>query len=113
VGYEPDMTHSSDSRLLLLSADDNVVIARTNLTRGDVVTIDGVQVTLSDDVDLGFKIARRDLGSGHKVIKYGAVIGSATAEIRRGDIVHLHNMRSDYLPTYSHEAGVGFTKRTV
>jgi altronate dehydratase small subunit len=106
------MTESSDSRLLLLSGDDNVVIARTNLTRGDVVNIDGVQVTLSDNVHLGFKIARCDLGSGHKILKYGAVIGSATAEIRRGDIVHLHNMRSDYLPTYSHEAGVGFTKRT-
>jgi altronate dehydratase small subunit len=106
------MTGSSDSRLLLLSENDNVVIARANLTRGDVVTIDGLQVTLLDDVHLGFKIARCDLGSGHKILKYGAVIGSATTEIRRGDIVHLHNMRSDYLPTYSHEAGVGFTKRT-
>jgi hypothetical protein len=107
------MTESSDSRLLLLSADDNVVIARTNLTCGDVVTIDGVQVTLSVDVPLGFKIARCDLSSGHKILKYGAIIGSATADIRRGDIVHLHNMRSDYLPTYTHEAaGVAFTKRT-
>src|ERR1700737_654834 len=106
------MSHSSYSRLLLLAAQDNVVIARTNLTRGDVVTIEGVQVTLSDDVHLGFKIARCDLAGGHKILKYGAVIGSATAEIRRGDIVHLHNMRSDYLPTYSHEAGVAFTKRT-
>jgi hypothetical protein len=80
--------------------------------RGDVVLIDDAQVTLSDDVHLGFKIARRDLGCGRKILKYGAVIGSATAAIRRGDIVHLHNMRSDYLPTYSHEAGVAFTKRT-
>jgi altronate dehydratase small subunit len=106
------MTGSPDSRLLLLSADDNVVIARANLTRGDLVTIDGVQVSLSEDVQLGFKIARCDLVAGQKVLKYGAVIGSATAGIRRGDIVHLHNMRSDYLPTYSHEAGTGFTKRT-
>jgi hypothetical protein len=80
------MTEASDSRLLLLSEQDNVVIARTNLTSGDVVTIDSVQVTLSDSVHLGFKLAR-------------------------GDIVHLHNMQSDYLPTYSHEAGVAFTKR--
>jgi hypothetical protein len=106
------MTEGSDSRLLLLSADDNVVIARVNLTRGDVVTIDGVQVTLSADIHLGFKIARCDLHSGQKILKYGAIIGSATAQIRRGDVVHLHNMRSDYLPTYSHDAGVGFTKRT-
>ncbi|MFL6602772.1 MAG: UxaA family hydrolase [Steroidobacteraceae bacterium] len=107
------MTQGSDSRLLLLSEQDNVVIARTNFTRGDVVTIDGVQVTLSDGVHLGFKIARGDVSAGQKIFKYGAIIGSATADIRRGDVVHLHNMRSDYLPTYSHEAGVAFTKRTV
>jgi altronate dehydratase small subunit len=106
------MTENSDSRLLLLSGDDNVVISRTNLARGDVVTIDGVQVTLSVDVHLGFKIARCDLGSGQKILKYGAIIGSATADIRRGDVVHLHNMRSDYLPAYSHDTGVAFTKRT-
>jgi PadR family transcriptional regulator PadR len=64
------MTEGSDSRLLLLSEQDNVVIARTNLTRGDVLSIDGVQVTLSDGVHLGFKIARCDLSAGQKVLKY-------------------------------------------
>jgi len=105
------MTESSDSRLLLLSGNDNVVIARTNLARGDVVTIDGVQVTLLEDVHLGFKIARCDLGSATR----SSSMARSSAPLRRDppwDIVHLHNMKSDYLPTYSHEAGVGFTKRT-
>jgi hypothetical protein len=102
-----------EPRLLLLAEEDNVVVARTNLKRGDVVNMDGASVTLSADAPLGFKIARVDLAPGDKVLKYGAVIGSATAPIARGDVVHLHNMKSDYLPTYSHESGHGFTKRTV
>ena len=100
-----------DRRLLLLSELDNVVVACANFESGDVVRIDGADVTLSDNVPVGFKIARRDFAPGEKVMKYGAAIGSTTATIQRGDVVHLHNMRSDYLPTYVHEGGVGFTRR--
>jgi hypothetical protein len=103
--------NSLDRRLLLLSEADNVVVACASLKSGDVVTFDGVDVTLNGDAPAGFKIARRDMAPGEKVMKYGAVIGSATAPIRRGDLVHLHNMKSDYLPTYVHDADLGFTKR--
>lgn len=101
----------SDRRLLLLRDQDNVVVACAALTSGDVVRLDDAEFKVRVDVPLGFKIARRDLVPGDKVFKYGAVIGSATTPIRRGDIVHLHNMKSDYLPTDAHETRFGFTKR--
>jgi hypothetical protein len=107
----PSATEAIDRRLLLLSEQDNVVVACARMTSGDVVRLEEVEVELRVDVPLGFKIARRDLEPGDKVLKYGAVIGSATMAIRRGDIVHLHNMKSDYLPTYAHETRFGFTKR--
>ena len=101
----------SDRQLLLLSESDNVLVTCVSLKKGAIVSVDGDQVALRADAPLGFKIARRDLAPGDKVLKYGAVIGSATAVIRRGDVVHLHNMKSDYLPTLAREAGSGFTKR--
>ena len=100
-----------DRRLLLLAEQDNVVVACANLQAGDVVRIDGEDVRLPADAPVGFKIARRDFVLGEKVTKYGAPIGSTTAAIKRGDVVHLHNMKSDYLPTHVHGDGVGFTKR--
>jgi altronate dehydratase small subunit len=100
-----------DRRLLLLSERDNVVVACANLEAGDVVRMDGEDVKLSANAPVGFKIARRDFVPGEKVLKYGADIGSTTTAIQRGDVVHLHNMKSDYLPTYVHDGGVGFTKR--
>ena len=106
-----EVRSSFDRRLLLLSEDDNVVVTCDSLKSGDAVTLDGDTVTLRADAPLGFKLARRDLAPGDKVLKYGAIIGSATAAIQRGDVVHLHNMRSDYLPTYAHGAGTSFTKR--
>jgi altronate dehydratase small subunit len=100
-----------DRRLLLLSEHDNVLVTCASLKNGDIVSLDGAAVAVLADAPIGFKIARCELAPGDKVFKYGAVIGSATAAIRRGDVVHLHNMKSDYLPTYAHEAGSGFTKR--
>jgi hypothetical protein len=100
-----------DRRLLLLSERDNVIVTCASLKKGDIVSLDGAAVVVRADAPLGFKIARCDLAPGEKVLKYGAVIGSATVPIQRGDVVHLHNMKSDYLPTYAHEAGSGFTKR--
>jgi hypothetical protein len=108
---ETTPSESIDRRLLLLSERDDVVAACANLQAGEVVRIDGDEVRLLADVPVGFKIARRDFVSGEKVTKYGAPIGSVTAAIKRGEIVHLHNMKSDYLPTYVHDGGVGFTKR--
>jgi altronate dehydratase small subunit len=107
----PRSVEPFDRRLLLLSEQDNVVVACANLQQGDVVRMDGEDVRLPVDAPVGFKIARRDFAPGEQVTKYGAAIGSTTAAIKRGDVVHLHNMKSDYLPTYVHDDGVGFTKR--
>ena len=90
-----------EPRLLLLSPDDNVVVVRQRLRAGDRVAVGGREVTLFGDVPLGHKLAFRPIGPGDKVLKYGAPIGSATAAIAQGEHVHVHNLQSDYTPTYT------------
>ena len=87
--------------LLLMSADDNCLIARLPLAAGAVVEIDGAPVTLREDIPLGYKVARRVLRSGDKVLRYGALIGSVTTEVACGAMLHTHNLASDYIPTYT------------
>ena len=58
-------------------------------------------VVIETSLELGHKIAARDIGSGERIIKYGAPIGSAIRDIRTGEHVHLHNIKSDYIPTYT------------
>jgi hypothetical protein len=55
---------------------------------------------LPADLPIGHKLARRTIAPGEKIMKYGAPIGSATARIAVGDHVHVHNVKSDYTPTY-------------
>lgn len=89
------------SPLLLMSPDDNCLIARERLDAGTRVVIDDIAITLPERIELGHKVARRALLTGDKVLRYGAIIGSATAPVEIGAHIHTHNLESDYLPTYT------------
>lgn len=69
-----------------ISAGDEVVIRDK---AGHTETI----VTLSA-VPYGHKIAVCDISEGEPIIKYGEKIGIATASIKRGEHVHVHNLDS-------------------
>lgn len=43
----------------------------------------------------GHKYARRDIKCGEEVIKYGYPIGTATADIKKGEHIHSHNLKSN------------------
>lgn len=90
--------------LLLLDPADNVLVCGASVRQGDLLTLDGRTFAAPADVALGHKLARTDLESGETVIKYGAPIGTVTAPVRRGEHVHSHNMRSNYIPTHTREA---------
>lgn len=89
---------------LLLHPDDNVLVCRAPIAEGDDILIDGRRVISAAEIDIGHKIARRDLKAGDKIIKHGAPIGSAVVDIRIGAHVHLHNIKSDYIATHTREA---------
>ena len=101
---------SSDRRLVLLAPDDNCVVVAQALHAGDRVTIDGESLAVAGAIGVGHKLARRAIARGEKVLKYGAIIGTASAPIARGEHIHTHNLQSDYLPTYTLEAGHRFVE---
>ncbi|ESQ75529.1 UxaA family hydrolase [Asticcacaulis sp. AC402] len=88
---------------ILLHDDDNVLVCREHAAGGQILIFDGADLSLSSDIDVGHKIARVDLRAGDKVLKYGAPIGSMTADAKRGDHVHMHNMKSDYISSHTRE----------
>ncbi len=94
---------TDQNTLLILSDRDNIGIAREGLAQGQEVFADGRGIILGDDVPLGHKIAIADISQGDQIIKCGISIGSATADIPCGGHLHLHNVKSDYIPTYTRE----------
>ena len=73
-----------------INREDNVATALTPLVPGPV------------ELPMGHKIALRDIRNGEDIVKYGVVIGRATADIPAGSWVHLHVMRSVYDQRSSH-----------
>ena len=53
--------------------------------------LDNVEVNLND----GHKYALVDIKAGENIIKYGNPIGHATADIKKGEHVHTHNVRTN------------------
>jgi (2R)-sulfolactate sulfo-lyase subunit alpha len=91
--------------LMQLSPSDNVGVLTRHVTAGESLQIAGHRMVAPCDLALGHKVALRSIAGGEPVVKYGAPIGSATANITAGEHVHLHNMRSNYLPTFTLKTG--------
>jgi hypothetical protein len=100
------MSDSNDARLpplLLLHPDDNILVARRDIAAGERVALDGETFVIPHAVELGHKLARRDIAAEARVFKYGAPIGSMKIAVARGEHVHMHNLRSDYIPSTTRE----------
>ena len=93
--------------LLLLHPDDNIVVARRDIAAGERVEIDGESFSIPSAVELGHKLARRAIAADARVLKYGAPIGSMKTSVSRGEHVHMHNLRSDYIPSTTREGTDG------
>src|SRR5712672_578903 len=61
-----------------------------------VVTADNssFHLTAKMDVPIGHKIALNDIKTGDTVWKYGHDIGKAVADIKKGEHVHVHNLKT-------------------
>ena len=65
-------------RFLKINAADNVAVALADdLHEGETLDVEGVAVTLREDVARGHKFALRDIAAGENVVKYGYPIGHA------------------------------------
>ena len=91
---------TSDKTVIQLHPSDNVVITIQTLAMGASVSLQDTLIPIEKNLSIGYKLANRDIQQGDKILKYGVSIGSATRDIRLGEVVHVHNMKSDYTPTH-------------
>ncbi|MDH6534150.1 altronate dehydratase [Parabacteroides sp. 52] len=74
---------------------DNVAVAVENLTAGELLHVGGKIIALQQDIPAGHKVALQDFKKGDFIIKYGAPIGHARAQIVSGDWVNETNIRTN------------------
>lgn len=83
----------SPSAVIRLDPRDNVVVARTEISKG--TQIPGEGLTALHDVPAGHKLAAMRIARGAPVLKYATVIGYAGEDIAPGTWMHAHNVLVD------------------
>jgi (2R)-sulfolactate sulfo-lyase subunit alpha len=87
-------------QFLVHERSDNVGVATVDIKAGEVAkglymdTQTPGEVRVLDEIPLGHKVALRDFHMGDTVIKYGHDIGQVTANIKAGEHVHIHNLKT-------------------
>ncbi|WP_424244554.1 altronate hydrolase [Elusimicrobium posterum] len=86
---------SSENKLIIVNDKDNVAVALNALKAGETINLGKVEVTLINDIPFGHKVAITDIKENQNVIKYGEPIGHATKDIKKGEHVHVQNLKTN------------------
>ena len=86
----------SQKELVVMSDKDNIGIIKEPVVKGQKITMnDGRSenvIEAQEEIPFGFKIAIQDIARDDTVYKYGEPIGIASLNIKKGEMVHVHNM---------------------
>ena len=81
---------------LMLSTVDNVATAVDDIEPGMDVEVrlgrSARSVRALEKIPFGFKVAAADIAKGAAIVKYGESIGVASVDIKKGQLVHIHNL---------------------
>lgn len=74
--------------------DDNVAVALRPIGKGETLSVAGEQVAILEEIPQGHKFALTEIGAGEDVVKYGFRIGHAKEAIKKGQWIHVHNLKT-------------------
>ncbi|MDQ1087585.1 MULTISPECIES: UxaA family hydrolase [unclassified Siphonobacter] len=80
-------------RVLKVHPADNVIVALTDLQKGEVITFEGVEYELVDDIAAKHKFLTEDRAVDEDITMYGVLVGKAKQFIPRGGLMHTFNTR--------------------
>ena len=90
---------------LKINAADSVVVCLQPKKKGDIISVDGKQITVLQDTPAGHKVLIEDKKQGEDIIKYGYPIGHAKTDLKAGEWVNENNLKTNLCGTleYSYQ----------
>jgi len=82
-------------KLLKVNPTDNVAVALVNLDAGDVVSLEGAEITILSHTKSKHKIALQKFQKGDSIFMYGVLVGSANDIIEKGDVLTTENVKHE------------------
>ncbi len=112
-GSKVPANDSSPGKILRLDARDNVLVALTDLRKGETIRFSGSDYLLLSDVPAKHKFVTQDLSLGEDVIMYGVLVGKVTQNLRRGELLSTHNIRHAAASFHAKEGAARWTPPDV
>jgi (2R)-sulfolactate sulfo-lyase subunit alpha len=87
-------------QFLVHNKEDVVGVATVDIKAGEsakglyMETHEPIEIKVLNNIPLGHKLALRDFKVDDAVIKYGHDIGRVVADIKAGEHVHIHNLKT-------------------
>jgi altronate hydrolase len=81
--------------VLKIDSKDNVLIALTDLRKGDHITYADQAYILMSDGPAKHKFATQNLSAGDDVVMYGVLVGKAREPIQAGEVLTTRNVRHE------------------
>ncbi|WP_354334532.1 altronate dehydratase family protein [Pedobacter sp. CG_S7] len=78
--------------VLKVHPGDNVIVALSDLSKGEVVSYENETYTLQDHIAAKHKFTIVDLQAGDRIIMYGVLVGKALATIAAGSLLTTKNI---------------------
>jgi altronate hydrolase len=80
-------------KVLKVNANDNVIVALTNLAKGEAISFEGSEYLLKEDIPAKHKFFMQDMKRGDEVIMYGVLVGKAQTNISKGSRMSTENIK--------------------
>lgn len=77
-----------------INENDNVIVALKEMKKGEKISLENTEIEAFETIPAGHKMAVKDICEGADVIKYGFRIGTAKEDIKAGQWVHTHNIKT-------------------
>ncbi|MBI2272727.1 MAG: altronate dehydratase [Bacteroidetes bacterium] len=84
---------SQKQRILQVNPGDNVLVALTDLSKGEELLFNGVTYVLTEDIAAKHKFFVQDLQPGDAIIMYGVLVGKAQVAVARGSRMSTENTK--------------------
>jgi altronate hydrolase len=88
--------------VLKINKADSVVVCLQSLKKGEVINVDGIDITIHQDTPSGHKILIRDTDAGVDIIKYGYPIGHAMINLKAGEWINENNIKTNLAGTLNY-----------
>ena len=93
----------NQASFIKINPADSVVVCLRPFVKGETMMVDEKEITVVQDTPMGHKILIKDTAEGTDIIKYGYPIGHAVKDLKAGEWINEHNLKTNLSGTLSYQ----------